>query len=116
MTRRIWIVAALLTCFGTANAQRTIELVEESYELDVAQISFPGAPGGSVTVTPCDTCKRVSHKTTEQTVFKVDGKPTPYEDFLKVVEQRRNSRGLTYVGVHYLIETKVVTRIELKVR
>jgi hypothetical protein len=108
--------AALLACVGSANAQRTIELVEESYELDVSQISFPGAPGGHVTVTPCDTCKRVSHQTTEQTVFKVNGKPTLYEDFLKVVEQRRSSRGLTYVGVHYLIDTKVVTRIELKAK
>jgi hypothetical protein len=113
MTRTIWIVAALLACFGTATAQRTLEPLEETYELDVSQISFNG---GSVTVTPCQTCKRVSHKTTEQTVFNVNGKATPYEDFLKVVEQRRSSKGLTYVGVHYLIDTKVVTRIDVKAR
>ena len=115
MIRTIWTVAALLACFGSAHAQpRTIEPLEEGYELDVKSVSFPGQLGGPVSLTPCDTCKRVSHQTTQQTAVLVNGKPALYEDFLKVVDQRRGAQGLTYVGVSYNIETKLVTRIEIR--
>jgi hypothetical protein len=116
MSLRIWMFAALLACVGSAHAQRTLEPLEETYELDVKEISFPGALGGSVTLTPCESCKRVSHPTNGQTVVLVNGKATAYDDFLKVVEQRRSSKALTYVGVDYLIETKLVTRITLIAR
>jgi hypothetical protein len=116
MIRTIWTVAALLACFGSAQAQlpRTIEPLEEGYELDLKSISFPSELGGSINVTPCDTCKRVSHATTAQTVVFVNGKPTAYEDFLKVVEDRRGISKLTFVGVSYDIESKLVKRIQLR--
>jgi hypothetical protein len=116
MSRTIWIVAALLACIGSAHAQlpRTIEPLEEGYEIDVKSVSFPGQLGGAISLTPCDTCKRVSHQTTEQTAVVVNGKPALYEDFLKVVDERRGAQKLTYVGVNYNIETKLVTRIEIR--
>jgi hypothetical protein len=118
MTRTIWIIAALLVCFGSAEAQvpRVVKILEKSYELELRDVSFPSDALGSITVRPCDTCSYTAHTTTASTIFLVNDKPVVYDDFVKTVDERRKTSRPTFVGVYYDIESKHVTRVSLKAR
>jgi hypothetical protein len=118
MTRRIWIVAALLALLGTAEAQvpRVVRILEQSYELDLADVSFPPQAPGPISLRACDTCARESRGTTDTTVYLFNNKPLPYVEFLKAVDARRKTSKSTFVGVYYDIDSKRVTRVLMKGR
>jgi hypothetical protein len=118
MTRTIWIVAALLATFGSAEAQvpRVVRILEQSYELDLSDVSFPVQAPGPISVSPCATCVRESHSTTETTIYLFNSKPLPYPEFLKAVDARRKTSKPTFVGVYYDVESKRVTRVLMKGR
>ena len=119
MTRTIWIVAALLATVGSAaeaQVPRVVRILEQSYELDLADVSFPVQAPGPISLSPCATCTRASHATTDTTVYLFNSKALPYKDFLKAVDARRRTGTPTFVGVYYDIETKRVTRVLMKGR
>jgi len=114
MTRTALTLVLLAAALGTAAAQRPIEIIERSYELEIGDVVFPVTQTGTVTVKPCPDCSSVVHAVDASTTYLLNRMPVPYEEFMQAVGQRRLvSSEPTSVGVYYDVETKRVKRILL---
>jgi hypothetical protein len=116
MTRTPFLLAVLLAFAGSASAQapRVVKILEQSYELDLADVALPPDGIGTITVAPCASCTRVAHPATSSTAYLLNATPVPFADFIKAAHDRRRMARSTFVGVYYDIESKRVNRVLMK--
>ena len=70
------IVVAMAVSLGVmsqASAYRILEQVEQAYELRLGAVTLPDGTTGSVIFTPCETCRTMSLRVSEQTRYFVAG-------------------------------------------
>jgi hypothetical protein len=106
----------LLAYVGSASAYRVIEQTEESYELALADVTFPRSAIGSVRFKSCRECSFVSLRTTEKTNYVVNGATLPFTEFFELATDFRENRsveGSTAVYIFVDIETQQIKRVAL---
>lgn len=72
MTRGI--IATLALCLGmlsSAWGYRVLEQLEDAYELQLAAVTLPDGVDGSVVFTPCSSCRTMSLRVTERTLYEI---------------------------------------------
>jgi hypothetical protein len=109
-------VILAFTGIQPAGAVRVLKVVESSYELYLTQITLPRSTSGIITFIACDICLRESLDVTPDTQYFLADQSVPLESFnaeASLVRQA-NAAGRTFVGVHYDVETRDVTRIVMK--
>lgn len=111
---RLVITLALGFSMAIASAQ-SLEMVEGAAELSLADISFPGTPGGTVSFTSCETCDIKRLQVDSATVYiGLSGQVTLTEFLNDVAELRTTEAGSqTAVGLFYGLISNRVTRIRL---
>lgn len=112
--KRLVITLALGLSMAIASAQ-SLELVEGAAELSLADISFPGTPGGSVSFTTCETCDIKRLQVDSATVYiGLSGQVTLTEFLNDVAGLRTTEAGReTFVALFYGLNSNRVTRIRL---
>jgi hypothetical protein len=109
---RILLAIALTLAFGTASAARTLEIVEDAYELGLPAVTFPSADGGFVRIQPCDECQSVALRVTSETQYFTNAGQLGRADFsIAVAAIRQTHENRALVVVFYDVESKEVTRI-----
>jgi hypothetical protein len=116
MSRTMLVFAALCAVTFGAEAQvpRVVRVLEKSYELDFKDVSFPTGAAGNVTVKPCATCEYHTHSLGQNAVFMHNKQQLSFDDFQKLLDDRRVTSRPTYAVVHYSIDTNLVTRITIR--
>jgi hypothetical protein len=117
MTRHILIAIAALLALGTAHATRVLDQVENGFELTLADLHLPAAGGETISFSACPRCGINTHRLTDTTVFKVNGRQVPLAEFLRItaqVSERPADAARTFAGVFLDIASGRVTRIELR--
>jgi len=114
MDRQIIITLAVLTLAFASLAQATLDRIEESYELDLTQVSLPAHEADAITLKACADCYTVQLSVNAQTSYHVGMRSAgvtlrELTDAVAAVRDREN----TPVYVMYQPESLVVTRIIL---
>ena len=113
------IFATLVLVLGTISAAwaaRTIEQVEDAYELVLGEVSLPRRVTGTVSFRTCPTCTRTALRVTNETTYVVNGATLEFADFLEAAEAIRqidggNENSAVYVFVD--IQSHRVNRLEV---
>ena len=116
MTRQLLATFALLLWIDSASAVRVIEQIERPVELTLDELNF-SAGGSVVSFSECATCGSSTHRVTDSTVYKVNGRTLPLADFLSVIgeiRQRPGADGKTFAVVFLDLESGRVTRLEIR--
>ena len=106
----------LLTYVGSASAYRVIEQTEESYELALADVTFPRSAIGTVRFKSCRDCSSVSLRTTERTTYIVNRATLSFPEFFELAKdfsENRSEEGSTAVYIFVDIETQQIKRVAL---
>ncbi len=116
MDRKIIITLAVLTLAFTGLAQATLDRIEESYELDLTQVSLPAHSADRVTLKQCEDCFTVQLSVNARTSYHVGIRSAG----VTLLELTATAAGVrdrenTPVYVMYEPESLVVTRIILDV-
>jgi hypothetical protein len=73
MIRPIIVTLALAAATASpAWAYRVLEQLEQAYELQLGQVRLPDRSTGSVIFTACDTCRTISLRVSDATVYSID--------------------------------------------
>ncbi|MFB3112122.1 MAG: hypothetical protein ACE10G_08820 [Gemmatimonadales bacterium] len=113
------IFATLVLVLGTVSsawAARTIEQVEDAYELVLGEVSLPQRVTGTVSFRTCPTCTRTALRVTNETTYVVNGAALEFADFLEAAEAIRQINGgneNTAVYVFVDIKSRQVNRLEV---
>ena len=113
------IFATLVLVLGTISsawAARTIEQVEDAYELVLGEVSLPQRVTGTVSFRTCPTCTRTALRVTSATTYVVNGAALEFADFLEAAEAIRQINGgneNTAVYVFVDIKSRQVNRLEV---
>jgi hypothetical protein len=110
----ILVAALAFTASASAQVPRVIRSLEKSYELAFGDVVFPTTAVGSVNIEPCENCPRVLHSVTPTTVYLHNDIQLSFDEFQKLLADRRSTSRPTYVGVYYSVDTNLVTRIRVK--
>jgi hypothetical protein len=117
MARKLLVTLALLLLIDTAGAVRVLEQAERPVELTLSDLSLPAAGGSTISFSECATCGSSTHRLTDQTVYKANGRVVALADFLLVADEIRaipNGAANAMAVVFLDIETGRITRIELR--
>jgi len=72
MMRVLLVTIALgVGSLSPAWAYRVLEQLEQAYELQLGQVTLPAGADGSVVFTPCSTCRTMSLRVSQATVYSV---------------------------------------------
>ena len=114
MDRKIIITLAVLTLAFTGLAQAKLDRIEESYELDLTQVSLPAHAADQVTLKACEDCFTVQLTVDARTSYHV-GMKTAGVTLLELTDAaaKVSDRENALVYVMYRPESLVVTRIIL---
>ena len=85
------IIVSLALAAATASpawAYRVLEQLEQAYELQLGQVRLPDRSTGSVIFTACDSCRTMSLRVTEGTVYSID------ETLVDLADLRRRADSL----------------------
>src|SRR3954465_11920856 len=99
-----------------AHAQRTLELVENSFELRLANPSLPAGGFGDVSFKTCDKCSPLSRVLTPSTQFFVGGQPVTAANFMTAAEEIRKAESTnprSMIVLHVDLKTQNVNRASL---
>jgi hypothetical protein len=99
-----------------AQAQRTLELVESSFELRLANTSLPVGGVGDVSFKTCDKCTTMTRLLTPGTQFFVGGQPVPVKSFMATATDARQAESAnprSMIVLHVDLKTQNVNRIAL---
>ena len=114
------IFATLVLVLGTISsawAFRSVEQVEDAYELVLGEVSLPQRATGTVSFKPCPTCTRTSLRVTSATAYFVNGAPMGLLDFLEAAAAIRQIDGgnqNTAVYIFSDIQSHRVNRLKLE--
>jgi hypothetical protein len=116
---RFLITIALLLSLNTAGTARVLELLERAVELTLVGVMLPTDSGGTISFKSCGNCTYSTHRTTDATVFEVNGQAIALSDFLRVVQEIHERPGTTaeneaLVTVFLDIASARVTRVALR--
>ena len=114
MNRTMTITLAALLLMATGVTHGALVILEDSFEVDLTQVTLPVYPGTSVVVRLCSDCNKVVLEIDRRTTYYigVGSKAITPEEFhaaLDAIQDPRN--GLVYVM--YRPDSRVVTRIML---
>ena len=99
-----------------AHAQRTLELVESSFELKLANTSLPAGGFGDVSFRTCDKCSPMSRVLTPSTQFFVGNQPVTAASFMSTADEIRKAETTnprSMLVLHVDIKTQNVNRASL---
>ena len=99
-----------------AHAQRTLELVESSFELKLANTSLPAGGFGDVSFRTCDKCSPMSRVLTPSTQFFVGTQPVTAASFMTTADEIRKAESTnprSMLVLHVDIKTQNVNRASL---
>jgi len=116
MLRRTLFVALALGLIGSANAARTLEMLEGAYETVLADVILPGSTAGTLIVRMCSTCDPIAMSVSSRTTYVGTTGPMTLADFLdhvSALRQTDTANSTTGVGVYYELGTTRVTRVSL---
>lgn len=117
MTR--WIIAlGLLVMTASASAGRTVELIENSREVALGNVTMP-TQGGTVIVRPCDECEPESMRVRSDARYEIGDRALPLNEFKRAAAEIRDTTAdgeNTLVGIYYDRESGRVTRIKVFAR
>ena len=114
MDRKIIIALAALTLAFASLAQATLDRIEESYELDLTQVSLPAHEADAITLKACEDCFTVQLSVDDGTSYHVGMRsPAVTLQTLTAAADAVSDRESTPVYVMYRPESLVVTRIIL---
>ncbi len=93
---RVTIIALALAAgtLSPAWAYRVLEQLEQAYELQLGQVRLPDGTTGTVVFTPCNTCRTMSLRVTEETSYSVNRSPVD----LPTLRQQADSLRATVDG------------------
>ena len=111
---KIIITLAVLTLAFTGLAQATLDRIEESYELDLTQVSLPAHQADAVTLKACEDCYTVQLSVNARTSYHVGMRSAGVTlQTLIAAADAVSNREDTPIYVMYQPESLVVTRIIL---
>ena len=99
-----------------AQAQRTLELVESSFELRLAYTTLPTGGVGDVSFKTCDKCTPMSRVLTAGTQFFVGSQPVTAANFMSTADEIRKAESTnprSMIVLHVDIKTQNVNRASL---
>ena len=99
-----------------AQAQRTLEVVEHSFELRLANTSLPAGGFGDVSFKICDKCTTMSRVLTPSTQFFVGTQPVTAANFMTTADEIRKAESgspRSTIVLHVDIKTQTVNRASL---
>lgn len=109
-------LVALTFAFAQLGSARTLQILEYTSELRLADVELPITASGTVTFRLCETCESYSLSVTPETEYLGFDGPLSLQDFRALVTQIRLTPAGNYttgVGVTYGAESQLVTRISL---
>jgi hypothetical protein len=93
-----------------AQAQRTLELVESSFELRLANTTLPAGAVGDVSFKTCDKCSVMSRVLTPSTQFFVGTQPVTAASFMTTADDIRKAESTNPRSMLVLhVDTKTLT-------
>lgn len=113
---RSLVLLALTTALAPLGSARTLQILEYTSELRLADVELPITESGPVTFRLCETCESYSLSVTPETEYLGFDGPLSLQDFRAFVTQIRltpDGNYTTGVGVTYGAESQLVTRISL---
>ena len=99
-----------------AQAQRTLDLVESSFELRLASTSLPAGGVGDVSFKTCDKCTAMSRVLTSSTQFFVGSSPVTAANFVATADEIRKAESAnprSMLVLHVDSKTQLVNRVSL---
>jgi formylglycine-generating enzyme required for sulfatase activity len=99
-----------------AHAERTLELVENSFELRLANTSLPAGGVGDVSFKTCDKCSPLSRVLTPSTQFFVGSQPVTAANFMTAADEIRKTESTnprSMIVLHVDLKTQNVNRASL---
>lgn len=107
-------VTALIST--TAQADRIIKIVEESYELAIDGFSLPGNGFGPVFINHCEDCEPVTVSSTTRYFFRDRLiSLNEFQSQLAAALQAPDMADRAMVNLRYSPETRVATRVEIDI-
>jgi len=116
MIRKILATIALVLTLDTAGAARVLEQPERPVELSLGELTLPSGDGGNLSFKACPQCGLSSHRTTSETVYRVNGQTLLFAEFVRAVEMIRdqpNGNDKAIAGVFLDVASGRVTRVEV---
>jgi len=99
-----------------AHAQRTLQPVESSFELRLANTTLPAGAVGDVSFKTCDKCSPMSRVLTPSTQFFVGTQPVTAASFMTAADEIRKAEATnprSMLVLHVDIKTQNVSRANL---
>ena len=96
-----------------AQAQRTLQLVENSFELRLANTTLPSGGIGDVSFKTCDKCTPMSRVLTASTQFYVGAQPVTAANFITTADEIRKAESTnprSRIMLHVDLKTQIVNR------
>jgi hypothetical protein len=115
MLRTGFVLVAALAALQ-AHAQRTLVLVESSFELKLADTSLPAGAVGDVSFKTCDKCTPMSRVLTPSTQFFVGSQPVTAANFMTTATEIRTAESAnprSMIVLHVDLKTQNVNRAAL---
>jgi hypothetical protein len=113
---RTGLVLVLALAALQAQAQRTLQLVENSFELRLANTTLPSGGIGDVSFKTCDKCTPMSRVLTASTQFYVGAQPVTAANFITTADEIRKAESTnprSMLVLHVDIKTQNVNRASL---
>ena len=115
MLRTAFVLVVALAALQ-AQAQRTLVLVESSFELKLADTSLPAGAVGDVSFKTCDKCAPTSRVLTPSTQFFVGSQPVTAANFMTAATETRKAESVkprSVIVLHVDLKTQNVNRAAL---
>ena len=99
-----------------AHAQRTLQVVESSFELRLTNTSLPAGGLGDMSFKTCDKCTTMSRVLTSSTQFFVGASPVTAANFMTTADEIRKAETTnprSMIVLHVDIKTQNVNRASL---
>ena len=109
------IIACLVSL--SANAARTLEILEGSYEAVLQNVTFPASIAGTLIARDCLSCDGSSYQVDSSTTYTgSNGQAMSLQEFNANVAELRELPGAnasTAVAIYYSLDTNRITRVAL---
>ena len=111
MLRTAFVLVLALGAFGTAQAQRTLEPAETSFEIPLALAMLPAGGVGAVSFKTCDQCTTYSRLLTASTRFFINGRELTAADFVTRAGEIRKAEGGAKPGSLFMLHVDIKTQL-----
>lgn len=105
MKHKIVITAIMLALALPAAAQFTT--ISAAYEVSLSDIRLPQNPVGTIAYKKCSTCPYETKRVDTTTVWELNGRALPLEQFKRAIEGVADPNGETIQVLHQLKEDRI---------